>query len=60
MCNCYAVCREDFENTVGMVACARHRTEADVKETLERMAGVYADDSDYKELRGRLPAEFPM
>jgi hypothetical protein len=60
MCNCYASCGDDFENTVGMVASARDRTQLDVKESLVTMAKNYASDKDYLTLRGRLPAEFPF
>ena len=60
MGNCYSVCGEDFENTVDMVARSRDRTETDVRETLARMAKEYADDGEYKELRERLPADFPF
>ena len=60
MGNCYAVCGEDFENTVSMVASSRDRTEADVRETLEKLAKEYADDGEYKTLRAKLPADFPF
>jgi RecB family endonuclease NucS len=60
MGNCYSVCGEDFENTVNMVASGRDRTDADVMETLSRMGREYADDAEYKSLRGRLPADFPF
>jgi hypothetical protein len=60
MGNCYASCGDDFENTVGMVASARGRTPADVKETLLTMAKNYVSDKDYVTLRSRLPAEFPF
>jgi hypothetical protein len=60
MCNCYASCGDDFENTVGMVASARDRTQLDVKESLVTMAKNYASDKDYLTLRGRLPSEFPF
>ena len=60
MGNCYAACGDDFENTVGMVAGARGRNPAEVKETLTNMAKSYGSDKDYLALRGRLPAEFPF
>ena len=60
MCNCYAVCGDDFENTVRMVAGSRGRTPDDVKKTLSRLAKENATEAGYLELRGRLPAEFPF
>jgi hypothetical protein len=60
MCNCYSACRDDFENTVSMVAGARGRTTKDVKETLLRLAKEYSDEEDYRTLRNRLPTEFPF
>jgi hypothetical protein len=60
MCNCYLVCGEDFEETVRMVAGSRDRTEADVKETLLRLASDSGTDKEYQELRRRLPVDFPF
>ena len=60
MCNCYATCGEDFENTVGMVAHARGRTSDDVIASLTEMKGRYHADPEYVRLRKKLPAEFPL
>jgi len=60
MGNCFAACGKDFEETVGMVAESRRRTPDDVKRTLEEMRTRYAHDTDYLELRARLPGSFPL
>lgn len=60
MCNCYSVCGEDFENTVGMVASSRGRTKEDVKETLARLAEEHGKEEEFLTLRRRLPADFPF
>lgn len=60
MGNCYSVCGEDFESTVRMVASTRGRTATDVKEALARVAKDNGRDSDFRELRSRLPASFPL
>ena len=60
MCNCYAACGDDFENTVRMVAGARRLTPDTVKDMLERMAGTYSEEKEYKELRKKLPYDFPF
>lgn len=60
MCNCYAVCGEDFEGTVAMVAGSRGRATGDVKETLQRIARENGNEREYRELRDRLPAGFPF
>ena len=60
MCNCYAVCGEDFENTVRMVANARRLTSESVKAMLNRISKQYEDDPEYRELRQRLPSTFPI
>lgn len=60
MCNCYSVCGEDFESTVGMVAGARGRTPEDVKGTLRKLARENSADQEYREMRSRLPADFPF
>lgn len=60
MGNCYAACGEDFEETVRMVASSRHRTEEDVKRTLDGMRQRYANEPDYQALRKRLPPSFPF
>lgn len=60
MGNCFAACGEDFDGTVEMVAQARQRTSEDVRATLERLRLRYAADAEYRALRSRLPAEFPL
>lgn len=60
MGNCFEACHDDFEGTIGMVADSRHRTSADVKETLREMRERYGSDADYLRLRARLPTEFPI
>lgn len=60
MCDCYAACGEDFEHTVAMVARARDLTPEFVEATLHAMKNRYSSDQDYKELRSRLPSDFPM
>lgn len=60
MGNCYAACGADYEETIRMVAEARHRTPEDVKATLGRMRQRYASDADYDRLRRRLPPAFPF
>lgn len=60
MGNCFEACHADFEGTVGMVADARRRTPADVVATLERMRREFGNDPEYRRLRSRLPAEFPL
>ena len=60
MCNCYSVCGEGFEETVKMVASARRRTTTDVKQTLMRLARENGSDVDYRQLRNRLPLQFPF
>ena len=60
MCNCYSVCGEGFDNTVRMVAGSRGRTPEDVKGSLLRLAKESAKEEEYRELRSRLPADFPF
>lgn len=60
MCNCYAVCGEDFDNTLRMVAGSRGRSTDEVKKTLLRLAMESATNPEYRALRGKLPAEFPF
>ena len=60
MCNCYSACGEDYDGTVRMVAGARGRTSAEVKETLARLAKDNANDIGFRELRNRLPSNFPF
>ena len=60
MCNCYETCREGFEGTVRMVARARGLGSEEAKRRLFSMKAKYASSEDYKRLRARLPAEFPL
>ncbi len=60
MGNCYEACHDDFDGTVGMVAQTRKRTPEDVKTTLARMRERFHEDRDYRELRDRLPPDFPL
>jgi len=60
MGNCYEACHADFDGTIEMVASSRHRTTADVVETLKQMRNQYGADPDYQRLRARLPADFPV
>ena len=60
MGNCFAACGEDFEGTTRMVASARGREQEEVIQTLEMMRRNYENDPDYKELRARLPEDFPL
>jgi hypothetical protein len=60
MCNCYSSCGDNFENTVWMVARARGLSSEKVMATLSEVSGRCSNDDDYRELRRRLPAEFPF
>lgn len=60
MGNCFEACGADFEGTVEMVAHSRRRTVEDVKQTLASMREQYANDAEYRRLRDRLPAVFPL
>jgi hypothetical protein len=60
MCNCYRVCGEGFEETVTMVANARGLERKEVVRRLIEMKERYGSDRDYRELRARLPKEFPI
>ena len=60
MGNCYSACHDDFEGTVRMVAQARDRTPEDVIASLRRIRGANERDAEYRRLRGRFPAEFPV
>lgn len=60
MGNCYKVCREDFEETVRMVAGSRGLTRENVKSRLTRLKEEFGGTEEYKVLRARLPDDFPM
>jgi hypothetical protein len=58
MVNCYNSCHANFDETVGMVGSARGLGSEEVKATLERLRK--AGGEDYRALRTRLPADFPL
>ncbi len=58
MVNCYHVCHANFEGTTEMVGSARGLSSQEVKEILERLRRE--DGDEYKELREKLPDEFPL
>ena len=60
MGNCFEACGADFEGTVRMVADARNLRPEEVRAMLDRMRNLYGGERDYRTLRGRLPAEFPL
>lgn len=60
MVNCFRVCREDFENTVRMVASRRGLEPEEVKEILFKMKEKYGDSEEYMTLRKNLPHDFPI
>jgi len=60
MGNCFAACGADFDGTVGMVSDSRGRDPEEVRATLARMKAAYGADEDYRALRRRLPAAFPL
>lgn len=60
MGNCYSACGEGFEATIGMVSSARGRTAEDVIATLRRLRAELGADPEYRTLRGRFPADFPV
>ncbi|MCJ2520161.1 MAG: hypothetical protein LN412_04340 [Candidatus Thermoplasmatota archaeon] len=60
MGNCYQACGENFEETVGMVARARAYTPEEVKTRLHRIREENGDTAEYRELRARLPEDFPF
>lgn len=60
MGNCYAACHADFDETIRMVSGNRHRTPADVVAALRRVRTESSRDPEYRRLRDRFPAEFPV
>jgi hypothetical protein len=60
MCNCYATCGDDFENTVRMVGRVRGLKSDDVKQILKRIREDHGHEDEYKKLRSRLPSDFPL
>ena len=60
MVNCYATCREDFENTVRMVAAARGLRRSDVKKRIIRIRKEVGETAEFMALRTQLPEEFPF
>ncbi|HZY71043.1 MAG TPA: hypothetical protein VFF67_08735 [Thermoplasmata archaeon] len=60
MGNCYSACGEGFEATIDMVSNARDRTPDDVIAALRRLRADFATDPEYRALRARFPADFPV
>ncbi|OLS22432.1 MAG: hypothetical protein HeimC2_29590 [Candidatus Heimdallarchaeota archaeon LC_2] len=60
MRNCHRACGKDFEGTVKMVSSVRGREEAEVNLTLLEIAGKYGSSKEYKDLREKIPQEFPF
>lgn len=60
MGNCYAACGADFESTVEMVAGSRRLAPADVVATLKEIRERDGATEEYRALRSRLPAGFPV
>lgn len=60
MGNCYRACREGFEETMWMVGRARGLAPEEVKERLNRIREEFGETEEYRELRGRLPVDFPL
>jgi hypothetical protein len=58
MVNCYDACHANFEETTEMVGSARGLSSQEVKDILERLRND--DGAEYKELREKLPDEFPL
>ena len=60
MGNCYDVCHSDFEETVRMVGNRRSLTSEEVKAILKRIKEASGHTDEYKELRSRVPSDFPF
>jgi hypothetical protein len=60
MCNCYAYCGANFEETVGMVSGARGLEVEDVKQILKGIKELHGNEREYLELRKRLPKDFEV
>ncbi len=60
MGNCYASCQGSFEDTVRMVGDARGLTPEQVRKMLSDIREKYGRDVEYRNLRGRLPEDFPL
>ncbi len=58
MVNCYHVCHGTFDETIGMVGSARGLTSQEVKRILEHIKLERSEE--YRELRQRLPEDFPL
>lgn len=58
MVNCCHVCHANFEETTEMVGLACGLSSQEVKEILKRLRRE--DGDEYKELREKLPDEFPL
>jgi hypothetical protein len=60
MGNCYAACHADFDATVGMVADARHLSPTTVLTMLRGLRERDGATEEYRRLRSRFPADFPV
>jgi hypothetical protein len=60
MGNCYAACHASFEETVEMVGGSRGLSPDEVKNMLSRIRETSGADDEYRELRSRLPQDFPF
>lgn len=60
MGNCYRACGEDFENTVRMVSRGRGMTSEQCKARLQRIKEEFGETEEYRQLRARLPEDFPL
>jgi hypothetical protein len=58
MVNCFNTCHANFEETVGMVSSSRGLASEEVKTILQRLK--HEGSKEYRVLRERLPAEFPL
>ena len=60
MGNCYAACHASFEETIEMVSGSRRRSPEDVIASLKRLRDQFGATDEYRRLRARFPAGFPV
>lgn len=60
MGNCFEACHGTFEETLEMVAGARHRAVGEVRSRLSELRAEAGGSEEYRHLRARLPADFPL
>lgn len=60
MGNCYEACHATFEETLEMVGGNRGLSPAEVRSLLVAIRDRDGSDAEYRRLRERLPAEFPI